>query len=117
MSSLKELFQNWNELNDQANESMGKFDFPKIKEIRKKQSAIENAIFEILKEKAPKSIAEILPEDCGQMEMGFNSKKELFYFVMVDEALSTDDDLILQAISIDVSANIDLIKNFEIQDK
>ncbi len=117
MVSLKELFQNWNELNDQANESMGKFDFLKIKEVRQKQSSIENAIFEILREKAPESIIEILPEDCGQMEMGFNNKKELFYFVMVDDELSTDDELKLQAISIDTLAKIELIKNFEIQDE
>jgi hypothetical protein len=117
MENLKELFDKWNTLNTQANESMGKFDFSKIKEIRKKQSSIENEIFEVLKHHAPKNLLEILPEDCGQMEMGYNNEKGLFYFVMVDDEASTDDELKLQAISIDSSANIELIKNFEVKDE
>ena len=51
------------------------------------------------------------------MEMGYNNEKGLFYFVMVDDEASTDDELKLQAISIDSSANIELIKNFEIKDE
>ncbi|MFW9948909.1 MAG: hypothetical protein ACFFKA_02135 [Candidatus Thorarchaeota archaeon] len=117
METLKELFDNWNKLNTQANESMGEFDFSKIKEIRKKQTSIENKIFEMLKKTAPKHILELLPEDCGQMEMGFNNEKELFYFVMVDDEASTDDELKLQALSLDTSGNIELIKNFEIKDE
>ena len=119
MENLKELFDEWNTLNTQANESMGNFDFSKIREIRKKQNSIENAIFELLKQHAPKNILEILgnTEDCGQMEMGYNNEKGLFYFVMVDDEASTDDELKLQAISIDSSANIELIKNFEIKDE
>jgi hypothetical protein len=117
MENLKELFDKWNTLNTQANESMGQFDFSKIKEIRKKQNSIENDIFEVLKQHAPKNILEFLPEDCGQMEMGYNNEKGLFYFVMVDDEASTDDELKLQAISIDSLANIELIKNFEIKDE
>jgi DNA-directed RNA polymerase subunit F len=117
MVNLKDLFDNWKKLNDQANDSIGKFDFSKIKEVRKKQEAIENSIFKILNEKAPKKILDILPDDCGQMEMGFNDNKNIFYFVMVDDELSTDDDLKLQAISINLLGEIEVIKNFKIIDE
>ena len=59
MSSLSELFQEWNKLNIKAGESMGQFDFSKIKEIRKDQLKIENSIYEILKNHASEDILKI----------------------------------------------------------
>jgi len=117
MSNLKELFQEWNNLNIKANEFMGKFDFANIKEVRKEQGKIENSIFEILKENAPENIKALLPDDCGQMEMGFNQEEEIFYFVMIDEEKSTEEEIKLQAISINVNIKIELIENFEIKDE
>ncbi|GAH22675.1 unnamed protein product, partial [marine sediment metagenome] len=73
MSSLSELFQEWNELNIKAGESMGQFDFSKIKEIRKEQSRIENSIYEVLKKHAPEDILKMLPEEAGELEMGYNT--------------------------------------------
>ena len=68
-SSMEEYFQEWNELNSKVQESMGKFDFANIKKIREGQKKIEDAIYEILKENAPENIREIIPEDCGEMEL------------------------------------------------
>ena len=117
MSNLKELFQEWNSLNEKANEFMGKFDFAKIKEVRKDQGKVENSIFEIVKASAPENIKTILPEECGQMEMGFNQKEEIFYFVMIDEEKSTEEEIKLKAISINIDNEISLIKDFEIKDE
>ena len=60
--NLKEMFQEWNELNSKAQESMGQFDFSKIKEIRASQKKLEDAIYEILKENAPDKILKMLPD-------------------------------------------------------
>ncbi|MFX0145759.1 MAG: hypothetical protein ACFE9C_16970 [Candidatus Hodarchaeota archaeon] len=113
--SLKEMFQEWNELNSKAQESMGNFDFDTIKKIRKDQKKLEDTIFEILKENAPKDIKEILPEDCGEMEVGYDTEGETFYFVMIDEEDSTDEDVKLNAITIDINKKISLIEDFEIE--
>lgn len=117
MSTLKELFQQWNALNEKANEFMTNFDFANIKEVRKEQGKVENSIFEILKENAPENINSLLPEDCGEMEMGFNQKEEIFYFVMMDEENSTEEEIKLKAITINVNKEISLIENFEIKDE
>jgi phage anti-repressor protein len=114
-SNLKEMFQEWNELNTKAQESMGNFDFETIKKIREGQKKIEDAIFEILKENAPEPIKEILPEDCGEMEVGYDTEGETFYFVMVDEEESTDEEVKLNAITIDANKKISMIKDFEIE--
>ena len=112
---LSEMFQEWNELNSKAQESMGNFDFATIKTIREGQKKIEDSIFEILKENAPKSIKEILPEDCGEMEVGYDTEGKIFYFVMVDEEDSTEEEVKLNAITIDTNKKIELIENFEIE--
>ncbi|MFX0039988.1 MAG: hypothetical protein ACFFCY_12700 [Promethearchaeota archaeon] len=113
--NLKEMFQEWNQLNSQAQESMGNFDFDTIKKIRIDQKKLEDTIFEILKENAPKDIKEILPEDCGEMEVGYDTEGETFYFVMIDEEDSTDEDVKLNAITIDINKKISLIEDFEIE--
>ncbi|MFX1378655.1 MAG: hypothetical protein ACFFA4_06140 [Promethearchaeota archaeon] len=113
--NLKEMFQEWNDLNNKAQESMGNFDFENIKKIRKGQKQIEDTIYEILKENAPKNIKDILPEDCGEMEVGYDTEGDTFYFVMIDEEDSTDEDVKLNAITIDTSKKISIIEDFEIE--
>lgn len=118
MSDLSELFKDWNELNMKAGESMGQFDFSKIKEIRKEQSNIENSIYELLKKHASEEILKILPEDCGELEMGYNTNDEIFYFVMFDPEFEDDEveDIKLLAVTIDVKHNVTVIKDFKIED-
>jgi len=116
MSSLSELFQEWNELNIKAGESMGQFDFSKIKEIRKEQSKVENAIYEILKKHASAEISKILPEECGELEMGYDTKGSIFYFVMLDPEFEDEEEIKLLAVAIDVNNKVSLIKDFKIED-
>jgi hypothetical protein len=113
--NLKELFQEWNELNIKAQESMGQFDFANIKKIRESQKKIEDTIFLILKENAPEDIKAILPEDCGEMEVGYDTEGNTFYFVMIDEEDSTDEDVKLNAITIDINKKVSIIEDFEIE--
>jgi len=113
MSSLSELFQEWNELNVKAGESMGQFDFSKIKEIRKDQSKVENSIYEILKKHASEEILKILPEECGELEMGYNTKDQIFYFVMLDPEFEEEEETILLAVAIDVKNKVSVIKDFK----
>jgi hypothetical protein len=116
MSSLSELFKEWNELNNKAGASMGQFDFSTIKEIRKEQSKLENLIFEILKKHASDEILKILPEECGEMEMGYEVNGSIFYFVMLDPEFIDDEETKLLAITINLKNKVDLIKDFEIKD-
>lgn len=114
--NLNKYFQEWEELNSKVQESFGQFDFSKIKEIRGKQNKIEDDIYEILKENAPENIKLTLPDDCGDLEVGYETKGKVFYFVMEDSENSTDEQLILKAITIDINKNISVIEDFEIKD-
>ncbi len=114
-TNLNEMFQEWNELNIKAQESMGKFDFADIKKIRAGQKKLEDTIYEILKKNAPDNIKLILPEDCGEMEVGYDTEGKVFYFVMIDAEDSTDEEVKLNAITIDVNKKISLIEDFEIE--
>ena len=114
--NLKEMFQEWNDLNLKAQESMGQFDFSTIKKIRGSQQKIEDAIYEILKENAPENIKEIIPEDCGEMEVGYDTTGKKFYFVMIDPETEEDDDFKLIAITINLDKAISMIKDFKIED-
>jgi len=114
--NLKEMFSEWNELNLKAQESMGQFDFVNIKKIRASQKTLEDAIYEVLKENAPENIAAIIPEDCGEMEVGFDTEGDKFYFVMMDPETIDEEELKLIAITIDIDKNISMIKNFTIED-
>ena len=116
MPSLNELFQEWNELNIKAGESMGQFDFTKIKEIRISQSKVENSIYEVLKNHASDDLLKILPEECGELEMGYNTKDKIFYFVMLDPEFEDEEETILLAATIDLKNKVGLIKNFKIED-
>lgn len=114
MATLNELFQEWGELNSQVQESFGQFDFSKLKEIRGKQNKIEDEIYEILKENAPDNIKSMLPEDCGELEVGYETKEKVFYFVTLASEDSTDDDEIkLNAFTIDINKKVSLIEDFE----
>jgi len=117
MSNLTELFQKWNELNLKAGESMGQFDFSKIKEIRKEQSIVENSIYKILKKHASDEVLKILPEECGELEMGYDTNGNIFYFVMLDPEFEDAEEIKLLAVTIDLNNNITVIKDFEIKDE
>lgn len=117
MSNLTELFQKWNDLNLKAGESMGQFDFTKIKEIRESQSEVENSIYEVLKNNASDDLLKILPEECGELEMGYNTKDKIFYFVMLDPEFEDEEEVKLLAVTIDADKNITVIKDFEIKDE
>ncbi|NVM17025.1 MAG: hypothetical protein HWN80_04865 [Candidatus Lokiarchaeota archaeon] len=117
MSNLSELFQEWNELNMKAGESMGQFDFSKIKEIRKEQTKIENSIYEVLKKHASDEVLKILPEECGELEMGYDTNGSIFYFVMLDPEFEDAEEIKLLAVTIDINNNIKVIKDFEIKDE
>ena len=107
-ANLKDLFHEWNELNSKTQELMGNFDFENIKKIRKSQKKIEDTIYDVLKENAPDNIKKILPEDCGEMEVGYDTEGETFYFVMIDSEKSTDDNIKLDAITIDTNKKIEM---------
>lgn len=113
--SLENLFQEWNELNTKAQASLGEFDFAKIKEIRAGQKQREDAIYEILKENAPKDISKLLPDDCGEMEVGYEIEEKKFYFVMFDPEDESEEEPKLLAITIDVDQNIGLIEDFKME--
>jgi hypothetical protein len=116
MSELKDLFQNWNELNEKAQQSFGNFDFSKIKEIRAEQKKIEDSVYKILKKNAPDQIKEILPDDCGQMEVGFDTEEYIFYFVMFDPEFDNEEITKLIAITLDLNKSVSIKKDFKIED-
>ena len=113
--NLENLFQEWNELNIKAQKFLGEFDFAKIKEIRAKQKQSEDSIFEILKDNAPDDIKKILPDDCGEMEVGYELEENRFYFVMFDPEDEDEEEPKLIAITIDVNKKVNLIKDFKIE--
>ncbi|MEE9379725.1 MAG: hypothetical protein V3V33_16995 [Candidatus Lokiarchaeia archaeon] len=114
--NLKEMFLEWNDLNTKTQESMGQFDFSTIKEVRESQQKIEDAIYKILKENAPENIKEIIPEDCGEMEVGYNTEGKKFYFVMMDLETIDEEEIKLIAITINLDKTISMIKDFKIED-
>ena len=116
MPTLNDLFQEWNELNVKAGESMGQFDFSKIKEIRTSQSIVENSIYEVLKKFASADVLKILPEECGGLEMGYNTKDQIFYFVMLDPEFEDAEETVLLAVTIDLNNSVNVIKDFKIED-
>ncbi|MBN1214435.1 MAG: hypothetical protein JXA99_03230 [Candidatus Lokiarchaeota archaeon] len=113
IKELKELFNQWNELNTHVGDSFQEFDFPTLREFREKQRNIEDSIFDILKETAPKEIKEILPDNCGEMELGYDNNKNIFYFLMEDPEQGEEEDLKILAITLDSENNIEIIKNFK----
>lgn len=111
--SLAELFQEWQELNIQVAKKFGEFNFDSIKEIRKRQRLIEDLSYSVLLESAPADIKKILPDTCGEMEIGYNSQNNKLYYVMLDPDYEESEETILIAITIDINKNVELIKNFK----
>lgn len=111
--SFKELFQKWQELNVKVGESFGNYDFDSIKKVREEMSKIEDKIYIILLENALDELRKILPDDCGEMEIGFDIKNKLFYFLMEDPEQDDSDELKVLAITIDINKNVKTIKDFK----
>ena len=114
-TSLKELFHNWNDLNKQVEDLFGKFDFTKIKGLRNEQKKIEDQIFEILLENASSDLKKVLPETCGDMEVGFDTKNEMFYYLMYDPYHEESSKIF--AVTIDLSGQVDCIEDFKYDDE
>ncbi|MFX1426327.1 MAG: hypothetical protein ACFFBE_07730 [Promethearchaeota archaeon] len=113
--NLGNLFKEWNELNTNAQKFLGEFDFAKIKEIRAKQKKSEDSIYEILKKNASDDIKKILPDDCGEMEVGYESEEKRFYFVMFDPEFEDEEEPKLTAITIDLNEKVSIIKDFKME--
>jgi len=113
--NIKDLFNDWNELNLKVQESLGQFDLANVKEIRVKQNKMEDSIYEILKENAGEEITKILPDGCGEMEIGYEMEENRFYFVMFDPKYEEEDEPILIAITIDLNRNVKLIEDFKME--
>jgi len=69
-----------------------------------------------MKKHASDEILKILPEECGEMEMGYEKKGNIFYFVMLDPEFIESEETILLAVTLDLKNKVELIKNFEIKD-
>jgi len=115
-NDLEELFKEWNDLNQKVQGSFSKFDFSEVKEIRKKQKKIEDAIYENLKKNAPEACMDILPAEAGQMEVGYDTEGKIFYYVMIDPQSEEKDEIKLLAFTIDISKNVNMIEDFKIED-
>jgi len=116
--NIEKLFESWQKLNDKVQESFGKFDFDVIKEIRKEQRVIEDGIYSILLENAPEDLKSILPEDCGDLEVGFEAEGKKFYFLMEDPEQGDPEGLMrILAITIDIGKKVDSIKDFKTEEE
>ncbi|MHA2038282.1 MAG: hypothetical protein ACW98X_17730 [Promethearchaeota archaeon] len=113
--NIKDLFNEWNELNQKAQEYLGQFDFKNIKEIRDKQKIAEDFIYEILKENAGDEVKNILPDDCGEMEVGYEMEENRFYFVMFDPKYEEEEEPKLLAITIDLNKTVKVIEDFKME--
>ncbi len=111
--NLENLFREWNELNINAQKFFGEFDFAKIKEIREKQRKIEDSVYAILLENASEDLKNLLPSDCGSLEIGFDTENKIFYFVMLDPDYEESEETKLLAITIDSNKNVSLIEDFK----
>jgi hypothetical protein len=116
---IEDYFTSWNELNDKVAASFGNFDFNNIKEIRKQQKKIEDAIYSIVLKNANDKLKAILPEDCGEMEVGYEAEEKRFYFLMFDPDQEIDDEdapIKITAIVIDSKEEIEVIKDFKVEE-
>jgi len=111
-TKIGDLFKKWNDLNSGVAGSMGTFDFDSIKKVRQQQREIEDNIYSILLECAPDDIKKLLPEHCGEFEMGYNLSDNLFYFLMYDPE-EPEDSADIMALVIDADKNVKKIKNFQ----
>ncbi len=111
-TNIDVLFKKWNDLNSGVGTSMGTFDFDSLREVRQQQRETEDNIYSILLENAPADIKKLLPEDCGEFEMGYNLSDNLFYFLMYDPE-EPEDSADIMAVVIDADKNVKKIKNFQ----
>lgn len=111
--NLTNLFDQWKTLNEKVAGSFQELDFSAIKDIRKEQRDVEDAIYEILLDSAPSSLLEILPDTCGEMELGLNTQTRTFYFLMEDPDQKDDEELTILAITIDDVGNVETIEDFK----
>jgi uncharacterized protein YdcH (DUF465 family) len=115
-ANLMDLFEKWNKYNQEVQELMAKFDLATVKKIRKKQQEIEDSIYGLLKKNVPDEYREILPEDCGELEVGYDTTNNEFYFVMIDPDTEDDENIKLIAFTIDIDESVDIIEDFKIED-
>ncbi|MFX1275871.1 MAG: hypothetical protein ACFFBP_08025 [Promethearchaeota archaeon] len=116
---IEDLFIEWNDLNNKVASSFGDFDFDTIKEIRKKQRIIEDSIYSIVLSNADDDLISILPEDCGEMEVGYESEEKKFYFLMFDPEQDIDDEdapVKITAIVINSKKEIEVINDFKTEE-
>jgi hypothetical protein len=111
--NLANLFDQWERLNEEVAGSFQEFDFSAIKKVRNEQRDVEDAIYEILLDSAPSSLLEILPDTCGEMEIGLNTQARKFYFLMEDPDQEEDEEMKILAITIDETGKVETIKDFE----
>jgi len=114
--SLNKLFLEWNELNKKTKKYFGEFNFSKIKEIRKEQSKLEDKIYSEVKKSVSEPIKKILPDDVGELEVGYEVNGSIFYFVMINPSLVDDEEIRLIAITFDENRKIESINNFKIEE-
>ncbi len=112
MNEIKKLFNYWNDLNTKIEKKLGSFEMTDVKKLRREQSKTEDTVYELLKTKAPAEIAEILPEKCGEMEIGLNTQNKEFYFVMEDIDPKSEN---LMAIVLGIDEKVSIIKNFDFE--
>ena len=113
---LKKLFLEWNELNKKVEGFFGEFNFSKIKEIREAQKTLEDRIYGEVIANSPEPIKKILPENAGELEVGYDINNMIFYFVMLDPSLEDDEEVRLIAITLDLERKIEVIQNFKIEE-
>ncbi|MBN1802810.1 MAG: hypothetical protein JW891_14975 [Candidatus Lokiarchaeota archaeon] len=115
-AELKKLFNTWQELNEKVGASFGDFDFNAIKDIRKNQREIEDKIYSILLKNANEELKKDLPDDCGEMEIGYESEEQKFYFLMFDpnqEFENEDEPARITAIVFSADKQIEIIEDFK----
>jgi len=113
--SLKELFHKWKDLNQQVEQSYGKFDFITIKELRKKQAEIEDTVYDIILKNVKAELKKVLPDTCGEMEVGFDMTNDVFYYLMYDPYDQESDKIF--ALTIDSDRKIEIIEDFKRNDE
>ena len=112
MKEIEELFNFWNELNEKVEEHLGAFEMSEVKNLRMEQSKTEDTVYELLKQNASPEIAKILPEGCGEMDIGLNLKENAFYYIMEDPDPEKDEYV---AIVFGIDEKVKLIKNIDIE--
>jgi hypothetical protein len=116
-TNIEDLFQKWNELNTNTGASLGSFDFESIKKNRNQMRDLEDKIYLILLKNAPDDIKKILPEGCGEFEIGYNVTDQIFYFLTYDpEQEDEEAPAEIIAITLDINNKVDKIKNFKIDE-